>query len=294
MICSMTGYGSGKSRAGSASIEVELRSVNGRSRDIRCNIPREFISLESNIRELVKKQLARGQITVFLRFNHGNTDAVPFDKTQICKTVAEYKKLAISAGFSPEGNLDTLLHFLSNNNILQDKVSIDKIKIPLMKATAQAIKSHIASRSKEGAALVDDIKPRVKIINSKIVEIKKLSPLVVKAYQKKILDKILKLKKQILAEGEIDPVKIITEIGIYSERVDITEELIRLKAHTSVFLKTLKKGGVIGKRLDFILQEMFRETTTIGNKCNNAEISGKVIIMKEELEKMREQVQNLE
>ena len=163
-----------------------------------------------------------------------------------------------------------------------------------MKATAQAIKSHIDSRSKEGSALVADIKPRVKIINSKVAEIKKLTPLVVKAYQKRILDKIDKLKNLLDAEGEIDPVKIITEIGIFSERVDITEELIRLKAHTATFLKTLKKGGVIGKRLDFILQEMFRETTTIGNKCNNADISGAVVIMKEELEKMREQVQNLE
>jgi len=294
MICSMTGYGSGKARAGSASIEVELRSVNGRSRDIRCNFPREFISLESNVRELIKKQLSRGQITVFFRFNQGNTGDVPFDKTQICKTVAEYKKLAISAGLSPEGNLDTLLRFFSENKISQENIDVDKIQTPLMKAIAQAIKSHIASRAKEGAALVADIKPRVKIINNKVAEIKKLSPLVVKTYQKKILDKIQKLKKQIMAEGEIDPVKIITEIGIYSERVDITEELTRLKAHTSVFLKTLKTGGVIGKRLDFILQEMFRETTTIGNKCNNAEISGKVIIMKEELEKMREQVQNLE
>lgn len=292
MICSMTGYGAGKARAANATIEVELRSVNGRSRDIRCNFPREFSVLENNVRELVKKQLSRGQITVFLKYIQGNTDTVPFDKKQICQAVEEFKKLAKSAGLSPEGNLDTLLRFISSNNIAQENISVEKLKTPLMKATAQAIKSHIDSRAKEGAALVKDIKSRIKIIDNKVGAIKKLAPQVVKSYQERIAKRIEQLRK--LTGVEFDPVRIITETGIFSERVDITEELIRLKAHIDTFVKTLKKGGVIGKRLDFILQEMFRETTTIGNKCNNAEISGHVVIMKEELERMREQVQNLE
>jgi len=288
----MTGYGAGKARAAYATIEVELRSVNGRSRDIRCNFPREFSVLENNVRKLVKKQLSRGQITVFLKYIQGNTDTVPFDKKQICQAVEEFKKLAKSAGLSPEGNLDTLLRFISSNNIAQENISVEKLKTPLMKATAQAIKSHIDSRAKEGAALVKDIKSRIKIIDNKVGAIKKLAPQVVKSYQERIAKRIEQLRKQ--TGVEFDPVRIITETGIFSERVDITEELIRLKAHIDTFVKTLKKGGVIGKRLDFILQEMFRETTTIGNKCNNAEISGHVVIMKEELERMREQVQNLE
>ncbi len=288
----MTGYGAGKARAANATIEVELRSVNGRSRDIRCNFPREFSVLENNVRKLVKKQLSRGQITVFLKYIQGNTDTVPFDKKQICQAVEEFKKLAKSAGLSPEGNLDTLLRFISSNNIAQENISVEKLKTPLMKATAQAIKSHIDSRAKEGAALVKDIKSRIKIIDNKVGAIKKLAPQVVKSYQERIAKRIEQLRKQ--TGVEFDPVRIITETGIFSERVDITEELIRLKAHIDTFVKTLKKGGVIGKRLDFILQEMFRETTTIGNKCNNAEISGHVVIMKEELERMREQVQNLE
>jgi len=292
MICSMTGYGSGKSRAGNAGIEVELRSVNGRSRDIRCNFPREFMSLENEVREIVKKQLSRGQITVYLKYNQGNMDAVPFNKTQIRKAVGKIKEIAKSAGLSPEGNLDTLLNFLSSNNILQENVSVDKLRIPLFKATKQALKSHITSRAKEGAALVKDIKSRVKIIDKKNAEIKKLAPQVVKSYLKKINNRIEQLKKQ--TGVEFDPVRVITEVGVFSERIDITEELIRLKAHINIFVNTLNKGGVIGKRLDFILQEMFREITTIGNKCNNAEISSSVVIMKEELEKMREQVQNLE
>jgi len=292
MICSMTGYGAGKAHAANATIEVELRSVNGRSRDIRCNFPREFSALENNVRELVKKKLSRGQITVFLKLNQENEKILPFDKKQICQAVGEFKKLAKSAGLSPEGNLDTLLRFISSNNIAQENISIDKLKTPLMKAAAQAIKSHIDSRAKEGAALVKDIKSRIKTIDNKVGAIKKLAPLVVKSYQERIAKRIEQLRKQ--TGVEFDPVRIITETGIFSERVDITEELIRLKAHADTFVKTLKKGGVIGKRLDFILQEMFRETTTIGNKCNNAEISGSVVIMKEELEKMREQVQNLE
>jgi len=292
MICSMTGYGSGKSRAGNASIEIEVKSVNGRSRDIRCNFPRDFSSLENDVRDIVKKRLSRGQITVFLKYSQENTNAIPFNKKQVSKTVNKFKKLAESAGLSPEGNLDTLLLFLSNNNILKENFSADKLRTPVIKATSLALKSHVSSRAKEGATLVKDIRARVKIIDKKNIEIKKLAPKVVKAYQNKITKRIEQLKKQ--TGVEFDPVRIITEIGIFSERVDITEELTRLKAHTDTFVKTLKKGGVIGKRLDFILQEMFRETTTIGNKCNNAEISGHVVIMKEELEKMREQVQNLE
>ena len=288
----MTGYGSGKANAGNATIEVEVRSVNGRSRDIRCNFPRDFSSLENDIRGVIKKQLSRGQITVFLKYNRDNTDAIPFNKNQVREAVKKFKELAKSAGLSPEGNLDTLLRFLSNNNILQENFSAEKLRAPLMKATAQALKSHISSRAKEGVSLVKDIKSRIKTIDKRNAEIKKLAPQVVKAYQKKINNRIEQLKKQ--TGLEFDPVRVITEIGIFSERVDITEELTRLKTHTNTFVKTLNKGGVIGKRLDFILQEMFRETTTIGNKCNNAEISSSIVIMKEELEKMREQVQNLE
>jgi len=288
----MTGYGAGKASAGNATIEVEVRSVNGRSRDIRCNFPRDFSSLENDVRDVVKKELSRGQITVFLKYNRDNTDAIPFNKNQVREAVKKFKELAKSAGLSPEGNLDTLLRFLSNNNILQENFPAEKLRVPLMKATAQAIKSHISSRAKEGAELVKDIKSRIKIIDKKNAEIKKLAPQVVKAYQKKINNRIEQLKKK--AGVEFDPVRVITEIGIFSERVDITEEITRLKAHTNIFVKTLNKGGVIGKRLDFILQEMFREITTIGNKCNNAEISGSIVVMKEELEKMREQVQNLE
>ncbi len=292
MICSMTGYGSGKSQTGNANIEVEVKSVNGRSRDIRCNFPRDFLLFENAIRDVVKKHLSRGQITVFLKYNQENSDAIPFSKSQVREAVKKFKELAKSAGLSPEGNLDTLLRFLSNNNILQENFPAEKLRVPLMKATAQAIKSHISSRAKEGAELVKDIKSRIKIIDKKNAEIKKLAPQVVKAYQKKINNRIEQLKKK--AGVEFDPVRVITEIGIFSERVDITEEITRLKAHTNIFVKTLNKGGVIGKRLDFILQEMFREITTIGNKCNNAEISGSIVVMKEELEKMREQVQNLE
>jgi len=273
-------------------MQTTKNRVNGRSRDIRCNFPREFMSLENEVREIVKKQLSRGQITVYLKYNQGNMDAVPFNKTQIRKAVGKIKEIAKSAGLSPEGNLDTLLNFLSSNNILQENVSVDKLRIPLFKATKQALKSHITSRAKEGAALVKDIKSRVKIIDKKNAEIKKLAPQVVKSYLKKINNRIEQLKKQ--TGVEFDPVRVITEVGVFSERIDITEELIRLKAHINIFVNTLNKGGVIGKRLDFILQEMFREITTIGNKCNNAEISSSVVIMKEELEKMREQVQNLE
>jgi uncharacterized protein (TIGR00255 family) len=292
MICSMTGYGSGKSNAGNATVEVEIRSVNGRSRDIRCNFPRDFLMFENDIRDVVKKQLSRGQITVFLKYNMDNTDAIPFNKSQVREAVKKFKELAKSAGLSPEGNLDTLLRFLSNNNILKENFQAEKLRAPLMKATAQALKSHISSRAKEGIALVKDIKSRIKTVDNKNAEIKKLAPQVVKAYQKKVNNRIDQLKKQ--TGVEFDPVRVITEIGIFSERIDITEELTRLKVHTNTFVKTLNKGGVIGKRLDFILQEMFRETTTIGNKCNNADISSLIVIMKEELEKMREQVQNLE
>ena len=117
MICSMTGYGSGKAQTAKTTIEVELRSVNGRSRDIRFNFPREFSALENTVRELIKKHLSRGQISVFVKYNKVSNDVVPYDKKQICDAVAEFKELAKSAGLSPEGNLDTLFRFPANNNI---------------------------------------------------------------------------------------------------------------------------------------------------------------------------------
>lgn len=287
----MTGYGAGSHDAGKFIVETEVKSVNARSCDVRCNFPRELLALENDVRDLVKKQLIRGQISVFLKCSTEVDSLIPFDNLQIKKAVSNLKSLAKSAGLSTDGNLDTLLKFISNGNLVHEKLSAGKLRKSVLMAVKQAIRSNLTSREKEGKQLAADIKKRAKKIAYNINKINKLAPRVVKAYSKRIYNRIELLKKQ---NGvEFDPVKVITEIGVFSERVDITEEIIRMNAHLIAFNSTLKAGGVVGKRLDFILQEMFRETTTIGNKCANADISSRVVDIKEELEKMREQVQNI-
>ena len=291
MTYSMTGYGAGKARAGKIIIDAEIKSVNGRGCDIRCNFPRELLALENDVRDVVKKQLSRGQITVFLNCSFGNDSSISIDEAQIKKSITQLKKIAKASGLSQEGNLDTLIRFLSNGNIVQKSFSVEKMRVPVMRAVSQAVKSNLLSREKEGCELIKDITSRVKNLHSKVTQIKKLAPLTVEAYTQRINRRLNQLKEQ--TGIEFDPVRVITETGVFAERVDITEEVIRLIAHIKTFQTTIKRGKVIGKRLDFLLQEMFRETTTIGNKCNNAKISSIVVTMKEELEKMREQAQNI-
>ncbi len=293
MICSMTGYGAGISASKIGTINLEIRTVNGRYCDIQTNIPREYMVWENNAAKLVKSKISRGKVRINVSFSSDEKDSnKTFSSENLKKLVKELKDIAVKTGIEPTGTLDTIInaHYLISKTKKIPEAGV--YKPAFTKALGQALKALVKSRAKEGNVLLADINKRVKKIDSLRKKIIKLAPDSVKEFQERINKRLESLNKK--NDVEFDPVRILTEVGLFSERVDVTEELVRIESHLKLFKSTLETGGVIGKKLDFILQELFRETNTIGSKSGDSKMSALVVSLKEELEKIREQVQNVE
>lgn len=289
----MTGYGAARSRTRNGELVVEVRSVNGRYLECRCSLPRELMSLETDVRKTVKSVLSRGNVNVFVSIT-SDKDSVAgiIDEERVLKAIDRLKKTARRAGITADGTLDTVLRLAAMNDNGTSCIHPAHYRKPLRKTLSTALEKLMQLRKREGTALARDLRKRVAVVQRETNRIRKLAPNVTNAYKKRIRQQL-----EILAAEcniDFDPVRVITETGVFAERTDITEELIRMDSHIDQFNATLEKGGVIGKRLDFLLQELFREINTTGNKANSAVVSGHVVRIKEELEKMREQVQNIE
>jgi uncharacterized protein (TIGR00255 family) len=293
MIYSMTGYGAARLRMRNGELVVEVRSVNGRYLECRCSMPRELMSLETDVRNTVKSVLSRGNINVFVSVS-SDKDTVSgiIDEERVLKAIDQLKKTARRAGITADGSLDTVLRLAAMNDNGTSYINPAHYKNPLKKTLSAALEKLVQLRKREGTALARDLRKRITAVQREITRIRKLAPKVTKAYKKRIRQQLETLAVE--CNIEFDPVRVITETGVFAERTDITEELIRMDSHIDQFNATLEKGGVVGKRLDFLLQELFREINTTGNKANSAAVSGHVVRIKEEIEKMREQVQNIE
>jgi len=289
----MTGYGAGFSASKIGTINIEVRTVNGRYCDIQTNIPREYMVWENDAIKLVKSKISRGKvrINVFLSSDEKENNK-KVSSEDLKKLVKELKDVAKKTGIEPTGTLDTIInaHYLISKTKEIPDASV--YKPAFTKALKQALEALVKSRAKEGKVLLADICKRIKTIDSLSKKIIKLAPNAVKEFQARINKRLKSLNRN--TDVEFDPVRILTEVGLFSERVDVTEELVRMGSHLNLFNSTLETGGVVGKKLDFILQELFRETNTIGSKSGNSKISALVVSIKEELEKIREQVQNVE
>ncbi len=289
----MTGYGSGHARTKAAQVDVEVRTVNNRYFDVRFNFPRECVVLEAEGRERIQARIARGTVTVlmFVRQVAGVTP-LAVDEAHAHAVVARLKRLALKAGLRPDGSLDTLLRVPGLVRVDNEALDPARIRAPFMKALDTALDQLIASRSREGAALAKDMRGRIAHVRAAARAIERLAPKVTERFTARLTKRFEELREQ--TGVEFDPVRILTETGVFAERADIAEELTRINSHLDHFASTLATGGTVGKRLDFILQELFREITTVGNKANSADISRHAVGVKEELEKLREQAQNLE
>ena len=292
MIKSMTGYGRSIFENEGREYIVEIKSVNNRFNDISIKMPRSLNYLEDRIKKEILNSVSRGKIDVFITFNN-NSDLGKNIKlnTDIAKKyINELKKLSKEAEIIDNINIMDISKFPDVLNIKVEEEAEEVIEKELFISLDQAIKSFIEMRQLEGNKIKEDLEKRIDTVSEKIKQISSISTGLVDEYIVKLETRI----KELLKTDVVDESRLAQEVVIYSDKCSVEEEITRLKSHISQFLNLLNSEIAIGKKLDFLIQEMNRETNTIGSKANNLEITNFVVDIKTELENVREQIQNIE
>ncbi|MBO5745831.1 MAG: YicC family protein [Clostridia bacterium] len=292
MVRSMTGYGRGEANNEQLSVTVELKSVNHRFFEASVRSPRQFAFLEDKLKSYVQSRVARGKIDIMVSCDFG---ALASDKIEVNEVYAEEY---ISALKSLAEKFD-IVDDISVSSVARNqdvfcitKQSLDEEAVWLLVSSAAeiAVDNFIKEREAEGQRLADDVISRTQTILGYVEKVEERSPQTVKEYRERIEKKM----RDLLGDTTVDEQRLITETAIFADRVAVNEETVRLRSHIAHFSEMCEAGGVIGKKLDFTVQEMNRETNTIGSKCQDIELSHIVVEIKSEIEKIREQIQNIE
>jgi uncharacterized protein (TIGR00255 family) len=292
MIESMTGFGKGEASLKGVTFAVELRSVNNRFLEISSRVPRTISQRENEIKEIIKTKIARGKISLSAS-KEDESDGKPsvaIDKKRAKEIHAVLEQLRKATKIKEPVGLEHLLHF---SEIFEAKeVQEDETEWKVFhQALVKAVDSLKKMREKEGAELARDSKERIVKINKNIDAVEHLSKKRIPEERKRLTDRIAQLVED---KSVINNQRLELEIALLSEKLDVTEECVRFRSHNKFFLEALQSKESEGRKLNFLIQEMNREANTIGSKCNDVEIAHIVVGMKEELEKIREQLQNIE
>lgn len=291
MIKSMTGYGKSHMSKNLREYQIEIKSVNHRYLDISIKMPRSLSYLEEEIKKAISSKIARGKVDVFVTFNNTSLEGRDIKiNTEIARMyIRELKKLAQSEEIIEEIPV-TEISKLPDVLTIQNNQDEETIKNELLEVTNNAIDNLVDMRKTEGEKISQDLFARIDEIEEKNKKISSLSTGLIEEY-------VVKLKtrtKELLQNQEIDEQRLAQEVVIYADKCSIEEEVTRLDSHIYQFKELLHSNETVGKKLDFLIQEMNRETNTIGSKANNLEITNEVINIKTQLENIREQVQNIE
>jgi uncharacterized protein (TIGR00255 family) len=292
MIKSMTGYGKGEAASERGRFTVEIRSVNHRYGEVSVRMPRSFLSLEQEVKRAVSAILKRGKIDVSIQWEETVVlERIPsVDSVVASGYHAAFAGLARDLGMKADVPLSLII---AQKGVLKESgTEIDEAEFlpQLVSAVQAAVGAIDAMRSREGDALANDLLARRRQVAEWSGQIGERAPLVVSEYRQR-----LKLRLDQLLEGvEMDPARLAQEVALMADRCDVTEELVRLSSHFNQFDETMGLAEPVGRKLDFLMQEMNREINTIGSKSNDGEMTSLVIRIKAEMEKMREQVQNVE
>ena len=291
MIKSMTGFGRGKYENEGRSYTVEIKSVNHKYSDINVRLPRFLNSVEDKIRKTISNSISRGKIDVFITFENYSSKGttIRINRELAKEYIKELKELATEADLKFDLNVIDVSKFPEILKI-EDDQDEELIENELMIAVNDALDKFVSMREIEGEKLIQDIEKRIYLIQDKVNEITKYSGTLVEEYMKKLQVRV----KELMDNQTVDENRLMQEIVIFSDKSSIEEELTRLKSHISQFLELIKQSSPIGKKIDFLIQEINRETNTIGSKANCLEITNLVIEVKTEVENIREQIQNIE
>jgi uncharacterized protein (TIGR00255 family) len=288
---SMTGYSKSETNESGVNVKVEIKTLNGRYLEINSKLPRSIFHKELEIRDIIKSRIERGNVSLFVTIEYDG-QLEPFSinmKTaeQCYNTLNDLKKqLKIREAVK----LDHVLHFSSQFQDKDDSESDEIVWKVVSKTLRNALTALNRMRQKEGTQLYKDFKKRLGIISNYIEEIEAMGIKRIPDERERLRQKVA----QLFESDEIDEHRIQTEIVLLADKLDISEECVRLRSHIKYFHDTLNSSEAVGKKINFLLQEMHRETNTIGSKINDAHISQIVVTVKEELERIREQIQNVE
>ena len=293
MVASMTGFGRAEVSKGDITVRTEVRSVNSRYLDLTLRLPRNFSQREKEIKDIVRTFLNRGNLNIIVKVEHDSNGIVPL-KVNKAAAKSYYKLLnEIRKSVKLNGKVK-LEHLLTFSDVLEpiDEEETDETEWELVQdSVRQALESLNAMRAQEGSELAIDLEKRIRWMDETLNEIEILS-------KKRIPEERLKLHERIAEliadKFTIDQNRLELEIALLVDKLDITEECVRYRSHNKYFLEALKKNEAAGRKLNFLVQEMNREANTIGSKSNDATIAHLIVGLKEELEKIREQLQNIE
>lgn len=289
----MTGYGRGQCTSDGMDVTVEIKSVNHRYYEFSARTPRNYLFLEEKLKSFFAQGISRGKVECFVQIttlddeNINVSANIPLAKSYL----AALREISENLGVSAEVSANALTRYNDVLEIKKAEVDEEKVWNTVKTAAEDALKGMIAMRQAEGEKLKNDVLSRLDFISGKVLMIEKRSPETVKEYSQKLLTRM----REALGDNiHIDEQRILTEAAIYADKVAVAEETVRLSSHMSQLKLFLVSDEAIGRKMDFLVQEMNREANTIGSKAQDVEIARAVLDIKAEIEKIREQIQNIE
>ena len=292
MIKSMTGFGRCEVAEGTRKITVEMKSVNHRYLDVNIKMPKKLNFFETAIRNELKNYIQRGKVDIFISYED-------MAESNVCvkynrELAAEYMKYLwkMSEDFSLDNDVrvSTLSRYPEVLTMEEQTVDEEELWQFLEKAVQGAAETFVETRIREGENIRDDLLSKIKAMLEDVAFIEQRAPQIIASYKQKLRDKV----KELLEDTQIDEARLLTEVTIFADKVCVDEELVRLRSHITTTRDNLLEGGSVGRKLDFIAQEMNREANTILSKTTDLETSNRAIDLKTEIEKVREQIQNIE
>jgi uncharacterized protein (TIGR00255 family) len=292
LLRSMTGFGRGEHTGKLKQVTVEIKAVNNRFGEVQIKIPYQYLSLEENIRRYVLSQVSRGRIDVYIKLK--DTSQRPrelqVDKDLAVTYYKTLEELAAITGIPCEVNVQQIAQFPEVLTMCEKDEELDVIWQDIQPALQTAVSEMLEMREKEGRKLKEDLLARLQTLQQFCDKIFEKSPRVVQNYREKLNARL----QELMIEDQIDEERLALEVALFADKCNIDEELVRLNSHFLQFAQNLEEDIAVGRKLDFLLQEINREVNTIGSKANDLEITQAVVELKSELEKIREQVQNIE
>lgn len=291
-LLSMTGYGSAKGSVEGQEITVELKSVNNRYLDCSVRLPRNFLFAEDTVKQAVSTGVSRGKVDVFVSAqasqDSGTVVSVNEELARGYRDAVVH--IAETLGLESGLNAFSLARFPDVLTVERRELDKDKAAAALSEITAKAVEEFNAMREREGERLRRDMLGKLETIEGLVSVVEERSPQTVKEYRERLEARL----RDILADRSLDEQRVITEAAIFADRTAVDEETVRLRSHIAQFRTMLEEGSPIGRKMDFLVQEFNRESNTIGSKCSDASLAKVVVDLKSEIEKIREQLQNVE